>query len=600
MKAAALSGIVLLAASGPAGAAPLTVNSLADTNDVDTADGVCRDAAEACSLRAAIEQANALPGLDDVVLPAGTMTLTLAGHDDVARVGDLDITDDLRIGRLGGEAAGQAVVDGGAIDRVFQVHPGVSATMVRFEVTNGAAAEGAGIRSDGALVLIGMAITKNVADQYYYSGAPNDRGGGIYSGQGATLSLRDTRVTGNRVTGGYGGGIYSDRGTVRLLRSEVTGNQAAPHGVSCFGLAVPKGGGIEIAGGTALIQRSTISGNSADIGGGMYLVTSSGERPVVTLDRSVVDRNTAEAHGGGIAGLVPDVTLRRTRIIENVAGWSGGGLYFDFEPGTGAGPAGTIVIDRSRIVDNEATGGGCTEDGPRFQGDGAGIFTETPLSLLETTVAGNIATGNGGGMRVVKESDEIFIDKSTFAGNVAAHGGAIACVGQLLRMQNSTLSANTASGRGGALWLPHNGTRCGDMTAVLLHVTIYDNAANNGGGVFVRGAGNTAEIKNSIVAGNAGDDCRGTPVSADYNIDSDGTCALNRPNDMPGTNPQLRPLALNGGQTRSHLPHLCTSPPVDEIPGATLSEDQREVTRPLPCGGEPRSDIGAVERERDE
>jgi hypothetical protein len=42
-------------------------------------DGVCATASGACSLRAAIMEANALPGADTIIVPAGTYVLALAG-----------------------------------------------------------------------------------------------------------------------------------------------------------------------------------------------------------------------------------------------------------------------------------------------------------------------------------------------------------------------------------------------------------------------------------------------------------------------------------------------------------------------------------------
>src|SRR5882762_10955183 len=60
-------------------AASFTVNTQSDTHDVNPGDGQCADADGNCSLRAAIEESNALPGFPPVVitLPSGTYVLTL-------------------------------------------------------------------------------------------------------------------------------------------------------------------------------------------------------------------------------------------------------------------------------------------------------------------------------------------------------------------------------------------------------------------------------------------------------------------------------------------------------------------------------------------
>src|SRR5690554_3073293 len=45
-------------------AATFEVNDIGDTNDISPGNGICADAYGYCTLRAAIEEANALPGLD--------------------------------------------------------------------------------------------------------------------------------------------------------------------------------------------------------------------------------------------------------------------------------------------------------------------------------------------------------------------------------------------------------------------------------------------------------------------------------------------------------------------------------------------------------
>src|SRR5512146_1444283 len=57
-----------------------------------------------CSLREAVMVANALPGTDRIILPAGLYQLTISGNAaDDAAVGDLDIDDNVEV--LGAGAA---------------------------------------------------------------------------------------------------------------------------------------------------------------------------------------------------------------------------------------------------------------------------------------------------------------------------------------------------------------------------------------------------------------------------------------------------------------------------------------------------------------
>ena len=71
-------------------AATFTVTKTADTND-----GICDGD---CSLREAIIAANANPGADTIILPAGIYTLTIPGTgEQAAATGDLDITQPVTI-----------------------------------------------------------------------------------------------------------------------------------------------------------------------------------------------------------------------------------------------------------------------------------------------------------------------------------------------------------------------------------------------------------------------------------------------------------------------------------------------------------------------
>ena len=116
-------------------------------------------------------------------------------------------------------------------------------------------------------------------------------------------------------------------------------------------------------------------------------------------------------------------------------------------------------------------------------------------------------------------------------------------------------------------------------------------------------------LTNSIIANQlVGGDCSGFPTSNDYNLDSDGSCNLDQPNDKPNNpNANLGPLQNNGGPTETHA-LLVGSPPIDaakdctDIPfppshpcdpvaGTAVTQDQRGVSRPQGSA----CDIGAYE-----
>src|SRR6187401_1424021 len=109
--------------SQPLYAEIFVVNAVGDGVDAVAGDGFCATAAATCTLRAAIQEANALEGLDLVELPAvvapGQYSLTIGGdNEDAAASGDLDITDDLLLHGTGG---GRIILLSTPTDRVFDI-----------------------------------------------------------------------------------------------------------------------------------------------------------------------------------------------------------------------------------------------------------------------------------------------------------------------------------------------------------------------------------------------------------------------------------------------------------------------------------------------
>ncbi len=90
---------MLLLVCASAAQASFTVDSTTDAHDGSATDGVCATNASdtggvaRCTLRAAVEQANASAGADTVNIPSGSYGLTL---------GTLDETDDLALVGTGG------------------------------------------------------------------------------------------------------------------------------------------------------------------------------------------------------------------------------------------------------------------------------------------------------------------------------------------------------------------------------------------------------------------------------------------------------------------------------------------------------------------
>jgi hypothetical protein len=273
------------------GAADFSVNSIHDVNDLTPGDGLCVAYVSIlppyvfpfCTLRAAIEEANSLPGTDRIILPTGTFVLTIPGYgEDSGAKGDLDITDSLIIAGAGKD---RTFLDGGGLDRIFDiVEPDITVTLSGMTIINGfmasTAEEGGGaIRNNGSLYLTGVTVAENsvrgTAGTGHGGGILNfffctiststvnrnsaEWGGGIYNGKNASLNVNASTIWANYAAGGSG--VYNE-GSGRVRNSTVSGNRTASEYPA-------RGGGVWNSGNMAIIQ-STIAGNIAPHGGGLH------------------------------------------------------------------------------------------------------------------------------------------------------------------------------------------------------------------------------------------------------------------------------------------------------------------------------------------
>lgn len=273
----------------PVNAATFTVNSLADAADTNPGDGSCDSGGGACTLRAAIEEANALADNDNVEFSVtGTITLG-SGLPNITQA--LTIT---------GPGTDQLTVSGNNMVRPFYIASAdVSLSGITIRdgfVDSGAPPFGGGIFvNSGALVLEAVVVRSNTAHS----------GGGIYT-QG-TLTINNSTIRNNSVStsGGdafaWGGGIYALSTTVTISNSTISGNTNSIDGAFNGAAA---GGGIAGANSTLLITNSTISGNLAKainstnrntaMGGGIY--TNIGGK-TLTIHNSTISSNSIFASG---------------------------------------------------------------------------------------------------------------------------------------------------------------------------------------------------------------------------------------------------------------------------------------------------------------
>jgi hypothetical protein len=303
-----LSGVLF---AFPSSAAVFTVSSADDLPDLDPGNGVCVAyivfvppfyVIPFCTLRAAIQETNALSGSDVIQLQSSEYLLSQAGAgEDLAATGDLDITGPLSIL---GSGVGQTVINGNGLDRVFDIHAGASSVLLANLTINGGQTApgggdgtgGGGVRNRADLTLSTVQLQGNSAQSF---GA--DQGGGVYNQGNCTVG--QSTVGSN--TARLGGGIYND------------------------------------AGGTLTMWADTIDHNSGNDGGGLYI------RGVADLINVTVSGNRAINGSGGGVGNQGRMRLLQATVTDNVAANGGAGIDND----------GVATVSNTIVAKN--TGGEC-------------------------------------------------------------------------------------------------------------------------------------------------------------------------------------------------------------------------------------------------
>ena len=244
--------------------ADYVVNAIADSadgtsGDATPGDDVCATEEGACTLRAAVEEANE---------HGGARTISLADWQ-IILAAELPVSGNVTITGLG---ADQTVVAGNGESRLFNVAEGGTLTLTALTLQGGSTAgDGGALYNAGTATLTAVQLSGNHAD---------GRGGAIYN-EGA-LSAYGSAITGNDAAGGAGG-VEND-GTLVLQNVTVSGNRGAVGGLT--------------GGGSATLENVTVARNRATGDGGGL----SGSAATLMLHNTIVALNTAEGASPDCAG----------------------------------------------------------------------------------------------------------------------------------------------------------------------------------------------------------------------------------------------------------------------------------------------------------
>jgi len=561
----------------PAAAHTFTVNTTADTTDVVPGDGICADSAGNCSLRAAVDEADALQQTVAIDVPAGTYGLTL---------GTLATSDPAGI-VITGAGAGATVVDATA----------ASATAV--SVGEGAAQAG------GFTKLMGLTVT---------GGHGTDGGGIDIIDSNDTAELQGVTVTGNTATGG-GGGVYA-YGTLWATDSTFSDNTAST------------GGGITNPGSNMRITDCTITGNTAGSAGGGV---DARDGTSVFTGGSITGNTltTGGGEGGGIYAL--ETTMTGTTVSGNViqGGGYGAGIYVTYgigpydhltvadntiEPGGTSEGAG-IYDDEGTVLTNSTVSGNTLTDGDGggiynngngevlahdvFTGNsanagagsgwGGGLYEYDTSTIVDTLISNNHADTAAGG---IYNDDALFATGDAIVGNTSDLGAGLYSQNKS-QFENTTFSGNVASGASNAGGAVYN-----DGSPMSLnYVTLSGNVSDLGAGVYDASAGGvigSSILWNNVTSGGTEAECAVASGAAPFgsaggNVFGDSSCAHGSL-DQVGVDAMIGALGNHGGSTPTYVP-MAGSPALGIGGGSCPATDQRGVGRPRGAG----CDSGAVQ-----
>ena len=228
-----------------------------------------------CTLRDAVDDANAAATDDTINFVRGLTTITLTGQILILNNGTLTIN---------GNGADVLTIDGGAgTNRIFLSE---SATVtIRGVTLSGGNGQGAAVQASlGTLILEAVAVQNNEG---------NDNLGAVLFNGGTNHRIADSTISGNL---GFSdcAALYVANASLdtslTVVNTTVSGNSTTAFGIGT--------GAICFVGGSATFRNTTISGNTAGGtggggGGGIYIQDSS----TVNLGNTIVAGNTSPNRG---------------------------------------------------------------------------------------------------------------------------------------------------------------------------------------------------------------------------------------------------------------------------------------------------------------
>jgi CSLREA domain-containing protein len=299
----------------------------------------------------------------------------------------------------------------------------------------------------------------------------------------------------------------------------------------------------------AAIQEANFSTMTADtivVPAGSYVLTRTGAPETASVSGDLDIVGNVRITGAGA----------RTTVVNGNAPTTGERVFHVLSGATNVAIEGLTITGGSSVS---------------FTVGGGGVLNEGTTTLSDVAVVANAVGSNpGGGIR--NQSGSLTLTRVLVAHHETSGQGAGIASSATLTIENSTLSDNSTTNAGGAI--SHTSST---QPLSISYATIASNKASASPSDAISHSGLGVTIRNSIIAGAC---TPSTASSGGSNVATGTSCGLTQSTDRQGTDPQLGPLANNGGPTDTHA-LAATSPAIDLASGACPAVDQRSFSRPV-------------------
>lgn len=331
---------------------------------------------------------------------------------------------------------------------------------------------------------------------------------GAMAAVGTELSLSDMTFTGNKTVNATG--IYGANSKVDIKDCTFTENTASANGTVWF-----------TDGSELTFSNSEISNNTANNAAGLYLYLSEGAQMTANVSNVTISENTSTDRGAlylrtATVGQNLNLVIEDCLITKNNAE-RGAGVFLLNASG--------ITINETKIAENVASGNGgalffeagssnqvgnCMITGNEAVMGASGVITNGDCEFKGCLVSSNASTGNGNFYvnTTGEASADLLFDGCEFCDNYSKGmaGGIYAYNnggGLNVDIVNSVFAENVTGGRGGALYIRNNTTA--DLTLHCANTTFALNTSGSwGSAINLYGAATKTDIVSCTVTGNDG------------------------------------------------------------------------------------------------